>query len=279
MNPKRPYQPSTGLLTNGGDILEDITGGRVHISVHIEGTTNSSFLAELGNIYGADRVLVYQLGKKRFVRLSDLPYNPAASLIKLGKDLLENTPLINQIIPENGGSLADSEEGYTRKELPPETAVVHGHFTPNLFQSVYDNPFISIILKDPLERVISLFEEWKGQNGKVDWRAAIPYQKNISFPEFALSSEFTNFQSKSLGSKRLGDYDLVGVTECQAGFIAQLRNKDWTGFINQAPQGYDLHKPRYKNLRIDQDFLEEFQEANQMDYAIYQQAKEFMGYC
>lgn len=259
--------------------MENITGGRVHISIHIEGTTNSSFLAELGNIYGADHVLVYQLGRKRFVRLSDLPYNPAASLLKLGKDLLENAPLIGQIIPENGGSQPAPEEGFTRNELPPDTAVVHGHFTPNLFQNIFDNPFTSIILKDPLERMISLYEEWKGQAGNVDWRATIPYKKGTSFRNFALNEEFINFQSKSLGNKRLGDYDLVGVTECQAGFIAQLRNKDWTGYINPSPEGYALGKPRYKNLKIDQAFVDEFQEANQMDYAIYGQAKEFMGYC
>jgi hypothetical protein len=259
--------------------LEDITGGRVHISVHIEGTTNSSFLTELGTIYGAEHVLVYQLQQKRFHRLSDLPHNPAASLIKIGKDLLENTPLISQIIPENGGTAPSPEGGYTRKELPPDTAVVHGHFTTNLFRGIFDNPFISIILRDPLERAISLYEEWKGKQGDVHWRATIPYKKNITFRDFALRDEFINFQSQSLGSKRLGDYDLVGVMECQAGFIAQLRNKNWTGYINPPPKGYALEKSRYKNLGIDQEFIEEFQTANQMDYSIFQQAKEFMGYC
>lgn len=259
--------------------MENITDGRVHISVHIEGTTNSSFLAELGNIYGAEHVLIYQLDTKKFLRLSDIPHNPATSLLKLGKDLLENAPLISQIIPENGGSQSSPEEGYSRNDLPPDTAVVRGHFTPSFFRGVFDNPFISIILKDPLERAISLFEAWTRQQGNVDWRVTIPYHKGISFRDFALCDEFINFQSKSLGSKRLGDYDLVGVTDCQAGFIAQLKNKDWTGYINPSSEGYALQKPRYKNLGIDQDFLDEFQVTNQMDYAIYQQAKEFMGYC
>lgn len=259
--------------------MNDITAGRIHISVHIEGTTDSSFLTELGNIYGAEHVLVYNLSQKRFHRLSDLPYNPAASLLKIGKDFLENAPLISQIIPENGSSTLSSEDGYTRKELPPDTAVVHGHFTPNLFRGIFDNPFISIILRDPLERIITLFQEWQGKEGDVNWRATLPYKKGISFKEFSLRDEFINFQSKSLGSKRLGDYDLVGVADCQAGFIAQLRNKDWTGYISPSPSGYALEKPRYKGLGIDEEFLVEFQTAHQMDYAIYQQAKEFMGYC
>ena len=259
--------------------MEDITGDRVHVSVHIEGTTDSTFLSELGHLYGAEHVLVYQLANKRFLRLSDLPNNPAASLLKLGKDLLESTPFISQIIPENGGIPPSPEGGFARNELPADTAVVHGHFKPNLFQGIFVNPFISVILKDPLERVITLYEEWKSKSGKVDWRATIPFKKTTSFKEFALSEEFTNFQSDSLGNKRLGDYDLVGIADCQAGFIAQLKNKDWTGYINPAPSDYPLHKPRYKNLGIDQDFLEEFKAANQMDYAIYQQAKDFMGYC
>jgi hypothetical protein len=259
--------------------LEAITAGRVHISVHIEGTTNSSFLSELGNIYGTEHVLVYKLSQKRFHRLSDLPHNPAASLIKIGKDLLENAPIISHIIPENGERAPSPEGGYRRKELPPDTAVVHGHFTPSLFRGIFDNPFISILLRDPLERMITLFEEWQAKTGDVEWRSTVPYKKGIQFKEFALRDEFINFQSKSLGSKRLGDYDLVGVTDCQAGFLAQLRNKDWTGYVNPSPAGYPLEKPRYKNLGIDEEFLAQFQTSHQMDYAIYQQAKEFMGYC
>ncbi len=259
--------------------MEDITGGRVHISIDIEGTTNSAFLSELGNIYGAEHVLVYTLSQKRFHRLSDLPNNPAASLLKIGKDLLENTPIISQIIPENGGIGPSPEDGYPRKGLPPDTAAIHGHFTPNMFKDIFDNPFFSIILRDPLERMISLYKEWKNKAGDVDWRVSIPYKKGIGFKKFALHDGFINFQSKSLGNKRLGDYDLVGVTECQAGFIAQLRNQDWTGYINPSPPGYALDKPRYKTLDIDEEFLDEFKSVNQMDYSIYQQAKEFMGFC
>ncbi len=259
--------------------METISGDRVHISVHIEGTTNSSFLTELGRIYGQERVLVYELSQKRFVRLSDLANNPAANLIKLGKDLLENTPLINQIIPdtENDESLAG--RSFLRKNLPPETAVVHGHFTPNLFRGIFDNPFISIILRDPLERMIALFDEWNQKKGNVDWRATIPFQPKIKFRDFALNEEFINYQSKSLGNRRLGDYDLVGVAECQAGFIAQLKNEDWTEYIPSESSGYKLDKAPYKKLGITPEFLAEFQEANQMDYSIYQQAKAFMGYC
>ncbi len=259
--------------------MEHINGDRVHISVNIEGTTNSSFLSELGAIYGTDHVLVYQPSKKRFVRLSDLPVSPAANLIKLGKDLLGNAPLLSQILPETETENPNGVEGFTRKELPPDTAAIHGHFTPNMFRGILDNPFISIILKDPLDRMISLYQEWTQKKGMVDWRVTIPYKKKMSFQKFALKAAFFNYQSKCLGNRRLGDYDLVGVAECQAGFIAQLKNKDWTDYVTPGYSGYQLEKPLYKNLGITTEFLEEFRSANEMDYSIYQLAKEFMGLC
>jgi hypothetical protein len=259
--------------------LEAITGDKVHISVHIEGTTNASFLAELGGIYGTEQVLVYQLSRKRFVRLSELPNNPAANLLRLGKDLLESTPLLNQIIPDGDYNRSDSGSGFTLEDLPPNTAVVHGHFKPDLFQDIYDNPFVSVVLKDPLERMITLYKDWKRKKSEVDWRVNLPFDPKLPFTEFALQEDFINYQSQSLGDRRLGDYDLVGVAECQAGFIAQLKNQDWTDYMIMESPGYQLKKPPYKNLGISSEFVDEFQEVNQMDYSIYQQAKEFMGFC
>lgn len=256
-----------------------ITDQKVHISVHIEGNTNSSFLNDLGNIYGAEHVLVYKVSQKKFIRLSDMPKSPASSLLKMGKDLLENAPFFNTNTNDSEEGSPEQKRVFARMELPPDTAAVHGQFTPSLFKGIFGNPFISIVLKDPLERMISLFEEWKSLKGETDWRINIPYQKDLVFTDFAYQDGFLNFQSKCLGNRRLGDYDLVGVAECQSGFIAQLKNKDWTGCIKQKSTGYQLEKPRYKNLGITPEFVEEFQTANQMDYAIHQQAKEFIGYC
>ncbi len=255
-----------------------VTEQRVHVSVQIEGNTNSSFLNDLGAIYGPEHVLVYKVSLKRFIRLSDLPQSPTSSLLKIGKGLLGNTPFFNlnssEVDPES------SEQNlFARKDLPQDTTAVHGHFTPSLFKGIFDNPFVSIILNDPLERMITLFDEWKSHKGETDWRVNIPFDNNLLFTDFVYQDGFMNAQSKCLGNRRLGDYDLVGVSECQTGFIAQLQNKDWTGYINHTSNGYQLDKPRYKNLGITPDFVEEFKIANQMDYSIHQQAKEYIGYC
>ena len=258
--------------------MAEITEHRIHINVQIEGVTDSSFLSELGNIYGPEHVLVYKVAQKRFVRLSDLNTFPGYSLLKIGKEILGSTPIFNNFTGDDSES-ADMEQTYSRSELPPDTAAVCGHFTPSLFKGMIDNPFVSIILRDPLERAITLYDQWRELEGETDWRFSLPFDPGLDFPTFATEEDMVNFQSKSLGSKRLGDFDLVGVAECLPGYIAQLKNKKWTGYLDQVNEGYRLHKPRYKKLGIDSDFLEKFKELNEIDYAIHQQAKEFIGYC
>jgi hypothetical protein len=232
----------------------------------------------LGKIYQTERVLVYQTAEKKFVRLSDLALNPASSLFKLGKELLENTPLFNPT-SDNNHEAEKPERWFSKNNLPAETAAIHGFFSPGFVKDIFENPFVSLILRDPLDRMISLYNEWSQAKGMVDWRVSPNYDTDLKFTEFALFAELTNFQSKCLGKRRLGDFDLVGVAECQDGFIAQLKNKDWTGFLDQNSKEINFEQPIYKNLEITPEFLEEFQNTNQLDYAIYQQAKEFIGYC
>jgi hypothetical protein len=247
--------------------------------VLIEGATNSSFLNEIGGIYGSDRVLVYKVSTKRFIRLCDLALPPGVSLINKGMEILSSTPLLNSMITNEDPEEAEQKQTYSRRDLPPDTRVVLGHFTPNFFSGVFDNPFISIILKDPLERIIDLYNEWMACEGSTDWRFKITFDRTLGFKGFSELEEMVNYQSLSLGSKRLGDYDLVGVAECQPGFIAQLKNKDWTGFSKRIKNGYQLEKPRYRKLEIDHEFLEKFRSNNELDYSIYQQAKSFISYC
>ena len=251
---------------------------RVHVSVAIEGTISPAYLAELSKLYGAEHVLIYQLPRKQFIRYSDLQNNPVQSLLKLGRGLLENTPLLNSEQMETENSTSGTI-WFSKKNLPDDTAAVHGYFTPNLLKGKLENPFVSIILRDPLERMIAAFQEWKKKKGSHDWRIDIPFEKDLTFQDFSQISENHNFQSRCLGSQRLGDYDLVGVYECLGGFIAQLKNEDWTEHSKRPPAEPRIKKPRYKNLGITEDFFAEFMEHHQKDYAIFQQAKSFMGYC
>ena len=116
--------------------MTDIPRQRVHVSVAIEGTTNSSYLAELGQIYGPEQVLVYKLSNKKFIRLSELPYRPAQSILMKGKEILGNTPFFNGD-PQQG----KLERWYARNDLPENTAAVHGSFTPEMLKGIFENPF------------------------------------------------------------------------------------------------------------------------------------------
>jgi len=174
--------------------LAIITDQRVHVSVQIEGNINSSFLNDLGDIYGAEHVLVYKVSLKKFIRLSDLTQTPASSFLKMGKGFLENSPFFNSNASDSEQESSEQKSLFARMELPEDTAVVHGQFTPNIFKGIFDNPFISIILKDPLERLIYLYEEWKSLKGETDWRINIPYDKNLAFTDFAYQDGFLNFQ-------------------------------------------------------------------------------------
>ena len=258
--------------------MTDITNHRIHVSVQIEGATNSAFLNDIGGIYGPEHVMVYKVSTKKFIRLSDLSLSPGVTLINKGRELLGSSSLFQSRITE-GSSIEEEQQLYTRSELPPDTRAVLGHFTPNFFKGILDNPFISIIIKDPLERMIDLYNEWLEVKGSTDWRIHVPYDPSLEFREFTEMDDMVNYQSISLGSRRLGDYDLVGVAECQPGFIAQLKNRDWSGYTKLENNGYQLDKPRYRKLEIDDDFLKWFKSINELDYAIYQQAKSFIGYC
>ncbi len=251
---------------------------RIHVSIAIEGTSNSSYLAELAKLYGADQVLIYQLPERKFIRLSELPLNIFQSLIEKGKELLVSTKLVSKEKSDQEISIP-GQSWYSRNDLPEDAAAVHGYFTPSLFRGIVENPFTSIILRDPLERLITIFEEWKRSKGETDWRIQIPFDKMMDFRRFSMLDKNTNFQSRCLGNQRLGDYDLVGVYQCLPGFIAQLKNENWTNHTGTPAGEPPLQRPRYKNLGIDDPFFAEFKEANQKDYAIYQQAKAFMGFC
>ena len=78
--------------------MTDITNHRVHVSVQIEGATNSAFLNDIGGIYGPEHVLVYKVSTKKFIRLSDLSLSPGVTLINKGRELLGSSSLFQSMI-------------------------------------------------------------------------------------------------------------------------------------------------------------------------------------
>lgn len=261
--------------------MNSINRGRIHLSVDIEATPNEEILAELGKLYDPEHVLVYDTQKQKCIRLSDLPNSGLPSLFRKSGKHLDESPLRN-FVKQLSSSLflrhKRNVEWFDIQSIPTDTAAIHGHFQPNLFKGILENPFMSVLLREPLERTVAQYLEWKRTKGKVRWRIDIPYQPNTTFREFAFRNELKNFQFMSLGDKRLGDFDLIGVAECLDGFIMQLHGEEPKRDEVQPIQGR-IQASKYKKLGITEAFKEEFKEYNRKDYDLYNLAKEFIGFC
>jgi len=259
--------------------LSLINRGRIHLSIDIESTAGPTLLVELGKLYSQEQVLVYDTERDQLLRLSDIPRSPIRSLLDRGRKLFQHTPLSTLLgSPGQPHGKKDRLPWIDVNDLPSDTAAIHGHFVPDRFDSVLENPFMSLVLREPLERAVAQFLEWKQRKGNVRWRLDIPYQKEITFRDFALRKDFKNFQFKSLGDKRLGDFDLVGITACLDGFVMQLHGEE-PHDISAESSNNQLPPAKYKKINLTDELREEFKEYNKKDYDLYFMAKEFMGYC
>lgn len=261
--------------------MNSINRGRIHLSVDIESTAGGEILAELGKLYDQEHVLVYHPHKEKLLRLSNLPNSRLSSLFRKKGKSGNGTPLLN-FVKNLSSSIFQKQrrqmEWIDTNSIPSDIMAIHGHFQPNLFKGVLENPFMSVLLREPLERTVAQYLEWKRAKGKVLWRTDIPFQHNMTFKEFAFCNELKNFQFKSMGDKRLGDFDLIGVVECLEGFIMQLHGEEPKRNTVQPTYG-KIQMTKYNKLGITEGFKKEFKEYNRKDYDLYQLAKEFIGFC
>lgn len=259
--------------------MSTINRGRIHLSIDIESTAGPTLLVELGKLYGQEHVLVYDTERDQLVRLSDIPRSPIRSLLEKGRKLFQHTPLSSLLgYPGQSHSQNPHLSWINVDDIPSDTSAIHGHFVTDRFDSVLENPFMSLVLRDPLERAVSQYLEWKQRKGKVRSRQTIPFQKGMSFQDFALRKELKNFQFKSLGNKRLGDFDLVGITACLDGFVMQLHGQE-PHKLSSEDSKYKLPPEKYEKINLTDELREEFKAYNKKDYDLYLMAKEFMGYC
>jgi len=260
--------------------LNSINNGRIHLHIDIESTAGDEILAELGKIYDQEHVLVYDTHKQKLIRLSELPSSPLPNLFTKGKKL-KGSPFQN-LLKNLSSSVLKKHKGHLNwidtQKIPSDTAAIHGHFQPDLFKGVLENCFLSVIFREPLERAVAQFMEWKHAKGNVHWRVDIPFQSNMTFKEFSFLPELKNFQFNSLGDTRLGDFDLIGVTECLEGFLMQLHGEEPNRTTTHSNQGR-IPESKYKKLGITDDFKKEFKEFNLKDYDLYSLSKEFIGFC
>jgi hypothetical protein len=206
------------------------------VSVHIPKTAGTSFRNTLKEVYGTDQV----------VRL--------------------DVNLEDEVIRVN-------EQLWNRKKLSKEVQVVHGHFSPHLFEKYFRSspaPFVTW-LRDPVERVISnyyylekrlkeeLQEEKKGLN--------ILSKMQRSLPEYVADPLNQNRIAKFLQGRSLDDFAFVGIQEYYADDLQQLgRILSW----KEVPHYH--HNATGKSRAVGDALREEIIRCNQEDVALYKHA-------
>jgi hypothetical protein len=162
-------------------------------------------------------------------------------------------------------------------DIPADTAAIHGHYMLSQFEDQFENPFTSVVLREPLDRMVSQYLHWCRAGGNVGWRIDIPYDKNMTFEEYAFRQEFNNFQTKLLDRKSLHEYDLVGVTQGIDRFVARLRGEPDEEMEEIADVHGVANKPKYIELGLNEALIERFTHCNAEDYKNYHLAKKLAG--
>lgn len=245
---------------------------RKHISIHIERTAGTSLLSELGELYGPENVLVYKAGKDKLIRLSDIPISPVSKGVHYIKSFLEGTPLLRFIYRSYLKIVRNSDDilhWIDPGNLPDDFTAIHGHFKADRFDDLIPDPYLTVIMREPLQRMVSQYLHWRRAGGNLGWRVDIPFKENMTFEEYALRDEFRNFQTQSFAGKRLDQFDLVGVTHCFDKFVAHLRGKDTTISKEIADLNGVTDKPKYRQLGITKNLVKKFKRYNTLDYRNY----------
>jgi hypothetical protein len=251
----------------------------VHVSTHIEKTAGTSLQEFYTRYYGPKNVYIYSTDTDSLIcadrllmkaRISPIVDKVRSLSKQLGLTSLAHTFVIGRLNNQN------SDKGLPG--LPANCSLIHGHFVADRFDDIVQKPYRSVVLRDPLERMISHYKYWKEVQGVTNHRIDIPFDCHMSFMDFQSVKCLQNFQSSALGSLSINDFDLVGVTQNLPDFV----NK----FVKRCPiQGWmtteDLRKlnssPRktdYNQFGIDGNFIKKFKSQNELDYMNYDRALE-----
>lgn len=233
------------------------------LSVHIPKTGGISLLKFWMDLYGCENV--YQHHTRRgFIRSDQLPgagrLNPKAEKIK---KVLFTNPYGQKIYPTLRTILHALEKKPYNPNPPEDFAIIHGHFQPD--ELVLPNTKFVTVMREPLDRAMSNYVFWISMYKKGDKMPAW-FSDKTSFREFVGNSEQINFQATYLNGRGLDSFAHVGVTEDLEGY-SRIFDPEGKVILQK------LNKAVIATPFIEPDLVEEFKEANKIDYALYQNAK------
>ena len=183
---------------------------------------------------------------------------------------------------------------YPELEVPEDAKVISGHFVADQFDTLLSDrdrePVRGIMLREPLDRMISHYNYWSRDRGGDDWRVLVPFKRmrrgqafQQYFEEFAMLPELQNHQASAMGDLDLAQFDVVGVTEhlgefteaflrrlAQEGLTVSGQKRDFPTFHLNS----NHVKRRIRRSDLSDEFKASFREHHARDYELYEQAKD-----
>lgn len=250
---------------------------QIIVHTHIEKTAGTSVLAYYAQLFSANTVLIYDARTKKLLPNSDSRIsrtNPTYD--QLRKTFAQNKfwPMIFSIWSKVN-KYTYEKKAIEPKNIPSDSKVVIGHFQADYFDTIIRNPFRTIIIRNPLDRMWSQYQHWFRNHGVMDWRVTVPFNPSMSFIEYAFLPELRNYQSGALGNKDLREFDVVGVTEYFNLFCTTLISvfKDPNSqAMSQTEIKQFNEAPKPSSPSLSENERIQFQQFHSKDYDLFQQA-------
>lgn len=238
------------------------------VNVHIEKTAGRSVREVLTRAFGQDRVLIYRPANDRLIRGSDRVLKaervPASASTFVGR----NAKLYPVDVAARAAiRLLERRKSFPPEELPANFSAISGHFSGNRFEHIIDpeSANYTSVLRDPLERMKSHFQHWKDTTGKVPFRVKVPFDKSMTFEQFALLPELQNYQLHALGFDA-HRYGTIGVIDHLPEYLEEL------GLIDMFDEVPRVGVANYGDFEAPSAaFIARFQEFHNLDYELYTQ--------
>jgi len=249
---------------------------RKHLSVHIEKNAGTTVQDCYERIYGPDKVLVYFPDKKVLRRVSDMGVSRTNETLHKIKLLFGESPLlpfVYRMYVKLTEGLSTGESLIYPDNLPDDYRVIHGHYDLEVFEGKVVDPYLTVVFREPLERMISQFVHWRRNGGSRAWRVNLPFDLEMKFVDYAMSPSFRNYQTRALSGVGLWEFDVVGITERLDFFLKQIEPECLTSMkrLNRSPVRLTLSDLGVEN---EGEFVERFREFHKKDYENYELAKE-----
>lgn len=249
---------------------------RTIINVHIEKTGGTSILKFFENTLGKDSIGFYDPSTDSIIRVSDLLISPS-------NELINKLQLKSHALWFSGKKIYFSLLSGKRSSatIMNDILIVHGHFKADRFKNIVSNPYYTVVIRNPLTRMISHYNHWKSAKGRNQSRINVGFDPSMTFEDYALLPIFQNYQSQALGGRSLTNFDIVGITEDITSFSRSYFNlfikEGYIAPYEQFPGIQKLNQSHTYNVQTGKTFLKRFRKFHDIDYGLYEQARSING--